>query len=593
MNPSPQQTDDWKYKVAHLTTIDLSLRYLVFPQLLAIRDLQAEAIGISAPGPHVKEIEAAGIRHIPLRSSTRGMDLVADVRASRELWRILRREHIDVLHTHNPKPGIYGRILGRLAGVPIVVNTVHGLYATPDDPWPKRALVYFLEALASRFSDVELVQSREDYDLLTRWRISPPRRTWLLGNGVDLDRFNSYRFSPRDRELTRKAVGAVTETVVVGIVGRLVAEKGYPELFEAAGQLDDRFLFVCIGPDDPSKSDALPRGMVEAAESAGVRFLGMRTDIDVLYNAMDLFVLPSHREGFPRAAMEAAAMGLPVIATNIRGCREVVSHNENGLLIPVGDVGALVEAIELLGADRDLRERMGEQSARRARQSFDESRVVATVMKAYSDAGRRRGLELVVLDEDLSIRRARLEDVARIARLHERGITTGFLPRLGHRFLTVLYRALIKWRGATVLVAGSPMPMGFVAGVDDTRAFNRYFIKRWGLVAALAALPRLLLPSVMRRAWQTLRYPGADEATAELLSMVVDSRVRRRRLGAALGRELLATMSEASVSSIRVVLGGSNGAAKALYRSLGFVPEGTIEVHPGETSLEMVWSAPG
>lgn len=148
-------------KVAHLTTVDLSLRYLVFSQMLAVRDAGGEAIGISAPGPWVDELEAAGIRHIPLHSSTRGMDIPADLRAARQLWKILRRENLDVLHTHNPKPGLYGRVLGRLAGVPIVVNTVHDLYATPDDPLPKRALFYALEAFASRFSDAELVQNPE------------------------------------------------------------------------------------------------------------------------------------------------------------------------------------------------------------------------------------------------------------------------------------------------------------------------------------------------------------------------------------------------------------------------------------------------
>ncbi len=136
-----------KVRVAHLTTVDLSLRYLVFPQLLAVRDAGGEAIGISAPGPWVADLEAAGNWRHPAALLDEGQMNLADVRAAKELWRILRRECFDILHTHNPKPGLYGRILGRLAGVPVVVNTVHGLYATTDDKWPKRALVYSLEAL--------------------------------------------------------------------------------------------------------------------------------------------------------------------------------------------------------------------------------------------------------------------------------------------------------------------------------------------------------------------------------------------------------------------------------------------------------------
>jgi lipopolysaccharide/colanic/teichoic acid biosynthesis glycosyltransferase len=382
-------------KVAHLTTVDLSLRYLVLPQLQAVVEEGGEALGISAPGPFVPDLEAVGVRHVPLTSSTRGMDLGADLRAAVELWRILRRERPDVLHTHNPKPGIYGRIVGRLAGVPLVVNTVHGLYAAPDDPLPRRLVVYGLEGIASRFSHVELVQNPEDLALLTRWRISAPGKTRLLGNGVDLARFDPSRFPPEERLRVRRELGIGDSQVVVGAVGRLVAEKGYPELFEAFEKIDDRFVLVVVGPDDPEKADALPVGMVAAARAAGVRLLGMRDDVDRLYAAMDLFVLPSHREGFPRAAMEAAATGLPVIATDIRGCREVVADGENGRLVPVRDVEALRQAIVSVGGDAAGRSAMGDASRRRALERFDERRVVRTVMDAYEPvrsrlAGRRR-----------------------------------------------------------------------------------------------------------------------------------------------------------------------------------------------------------
>jgi glycosyltransferase involved in cell wall biosynthesis len=186
-------------KVAHLTTVDLSLRYLVMPQLTAATRFGWEAIGISAPGPYVAELEAAGIRHIPLPTSSRGWGLRADLRAAGDLWRILREEKVDILHTHNPKPGLYGRILGRLAGVPIVVNTVHGLYATEDDATAKRAAVYLTEGVASRFSDAELVQSVEDLELMTRYHITRRHRSALLGNGVDLSRFDPERFGPEER----------------------------------------------------------------------------------------------------------------------------------------------------------------------------------------------------------------------------------------------------------------------------------------------------------------------------------------------------------------------------------------------------------
>lgn len=371
-------------KVAHLTTTDISLRYLVLAQLRAVRDAGAEAIGISAPGPFVEDLTREGIRHIPLPSSTRGMDPLADLRAITELWKVLRHERPLVLHVHNPKPGIYGRIVGRLAGIPIVVNTQHGLYATETDSWAKRLAVYSLEAVAARCSDAELVQNREDLALLRRWRIAPSAR--LVGNGVDLVRFDPDRFPTEARRVVRRELGIAEDRVVVGSVGRLVAEKGYLELLDAWERLDpDRFSLVVVGGEDPEKPDALGHELLERARASGVHLLGHRDDVDTLYAAMDIFVLASHREGFPRAAMEAAAMGLPLVATDVRGCREVVAHGRNGLLVPVRDPVALRAAVERIGSDPAQRAAMGRASRSIAAEHFDERAVVRRTLETYRE----------------------------------------------------------------------------------------------------------------------------------------------------------------------------------------------------------------
>jgi glycosyltransferase involved in cell wall biosynthesis len=385
---------DRPLRVAHLTTVDSSLWYLLRPQLRAVIEAGGEVVGISAPGPWVARLEADGVAHVALRSSTRGWNLRADLRSAVDLWRIVRRERFDVLHTHNPKPGIYGRIVGRLARVPIVVNTNHGLFFT-DGRWARRTMVLALEAVAARFSDTELIQNPEDLALLTRWRLNPRRRTRLLGNGVDLSRFRAPA-DDAERSQARARLGARPDQIVVGMVGRLVAEKGYPELFDAARALGPRFLVVCIGPDDPEKADALSRAEIEAAASGGVRFLGLRDDVDLLYRGMDVFVLPSHREGFPRAAMEAAASGLPVVATDVRGCRQVVDDGATGRLVPVGSPSDLADAIRALGDDSDRRQEMGAAAVRRAHRHFDERRVVEIVLDAYRRVAERKGLPLPV-----------------------------------------------------------------------------------------------------------------------------------------------------------------------------------------------------
>lgn len=584
------------FRVAHLTTVDLSLRFLVMPQLLAVVDAGGQAVGISSPGPWVEDLTSRGIRHIPLEDSTRGMNPLKDLKAALQLWRVLRREEFTVLHTHNPKPGLYGRVLGRLAGVPLVVNTMHGFYATEDDSFWNRAVVYTLEAIASRFSDVELHQNPEDLELAKRLRIVPRKRGSLLGNGVDLSRFDGTTVDADTRTKIRAELGVTDSEIVIGIVGRLVAEKGYPELFEAFAGLDERFRLVVVGPDDPDKPDALPRELIESATSAGVMFLGMRTDVHELYTAMDLFVLPSHREGFPRAAMEAAASGLPLVVTNIRGCRQVVDDGVNGTLVPVQDPEALREAIQIVGADADRRIEMASASRIKAQNEFDERRIVEIVMSSYRVGLVAKGLghllpESMVTTSASTVRPATAEDAAAIAGLHVTELSTGFLPRLGHRFMTVLYEAMISWKGATVLVvADDAGPVGFISGVTSTGSFYKYFLRQYGFRAVWAAAPKLL--ANLGRAWESFRYGSEEVAVpAELLSLAVAERARGRGLGFTLGEELLTAMQEMGCEAVRVVVAEENVAAIGAYEKMGFAEPTTIEVHRGEKSRMMVWRA--
>jgi glycosyltransferase involved in cell wall biosynthesis len=371
-------------RLLHLTTTDISLELLLGPQLSAFIDAGYEVHAASASGPFVEAIERRGVIFHGLEHSTRSMSLLSDVRAASETFRLFRELRPDIVHTHNPKPGIYGRVAGRLARVPVVVNTVHGLYAQPTDPLPRRAIVYGLERFAAAFSHAELVQNSEDLRLLKRLRV-PSRRLYSLGNGIDLERFVP---NPAARSAVRAELGLDDEAVVLGAVGRLVSEKGYPELFEAAATVTaahDTALFLVAGPHEPDKADAMTSAQMDSAADAGVRFLGHRSDVEALYPAFDIYVLASHREGFPRSAMEAAASGLPLVVTDIRGCREVVDDGVNGLLVPVNDPAALAEALNALVTDSDLRRRLAAGSITKAARSFDQQNVIDTTLAVYDD----------------------------------------------------------------------------------------------------------------------------------------------------------------------------------------------------------------
>jgi glycosyltransferase involved in cell wall biosynthesis len=367
-------------RLVHVTTTDISLALLLGPQLRAFADAGYDVIGVSAPGPFVEQLRAAGIEHEPLRHATRAVAPYRDAAALVELRRLFRRLRPDIVHTHNPKPGLYGRLAARWAGVPAVVNTVHGLYATADDGRAKRAVVYRLERLAARCSQAELVQNPEDMATLAAIGV-PAAKLHLLGNGVDLDRFRPPTADQRSR--ARADLGVGDDDVVVGVVGRLVREKGYPELFQAAGVVPVPVVFVVAGPDDDAKADAITASDRATAEANGVRLLGFRHDVERLYHAMDVYVLASHREGFPRSAMEASASGLPIVATDIRGCRQVVDHGRTGLLVPPRDPAGLAAAITRLATDATLRLALGRAGQDKAIDQFDQQAVIDRTLAVY------------------------------------------------------------------------------------------------------------------------------------------------------------------------------------------------------------------
>ena len=372
-------------RLVHVTSSDISLALLLGPQLRAFADAGMEVFGVSAPGPFVERLTASGITHVPLRHATRSVSVGHDVLALYELERLFRRLRPDIVHTHNPKPGLYGRIAARTAGVPGVVNTVHGLYAAPEDPRGRRAVVYALERIAATCSDVELFQNPEDLEVMRRLGV-PSERLVLLGNGIDLRRFGSAP-SPEASTRARRSLGVDDSAVVVGTVGRLVWQKGFRELFHAARRLRssvEDLVFVVVGPEDTAKGDALGPDDIAAARAIGnVVFTGHRDDVEDLYPGFDMFVLPSYREGFPRSAMEAAAYGLPVIATDIRGCRQVVDHDVTGLLVPVHDGDALAAAIAALAADPARRSAMGARARTKAEAEFDDRTVIERTLAAY------------------------------------------------------------------------------------------------------------------------------------------------------------------------------------------------------------------
>jgi glycosyltransferase involved in cell wall biosynthesis len=368
-------------RVAHLTTVDMSLALLLGRELEIDVENGLETFGVSAPGPYVEHVTRLGVTHVPIPSLTRSWAPGSDLRAARDLAVALRRLDLDVLHTHNPKTGILGRVLGRALRIPVVVNTCHGIWASSIERRLGRAAVLAVEGMAARFSHFELYQNAEDCNALARW--TRDDRTRVVGNGVDLSRFRSDEES---RARVRLELGVGPSEVLVGGVGRVVGEKGVHEFAAAARALGERARFVWVGPSDPDKLDG------DIGQLDGVQWLPARSDMPAVYSALDVFVLPSFREGFSRSSMEAAACGLPMVLSDIRGCREIGEHGTHLLLVPPGDADALTSAVARLIGDPAYRAELGQRAQSRAMTAFDQTDVVAASFAAYAEVAARRRL---------------------------------------------------------------------------------------------------------------------------------------------------------------------------------------------------------
>jgi ribosomal protein S18 acetylase RimI-like enzyme len=428
----------------------------------------------------------------------------------------------------------------------------------------------------------------------------------LLGNGIDLGRFDRDSISAAEAQAARADLGAHASTdVVVGVVGRLVREKGLQEVFEAARLIRrdiPAIRFVVIGPEEPQKSASLTYGDRACAAAAGVRFLGEREDVVRLYRGMDVFVQASHREGFPRSAMEAAAMGLPIVATDIRGCRQVVDDGITGLLVPPRDPAALADAVVALAVDPDRRAEMSAAGRRKARQHFDQQRCIDITLRTYrslldrasepSSEGRLRTNAHMSQPRREDLRLAEPADVAVVATLHRAGLPNGFLPTLGARPLEYLYGHIVRSPEAFVLVAEDEGGVsGFAAVAADTQSLYRNFLRRRGVAAALVAAPAVL--RAPRQVWETVRYGTRPDTTglpsAEILAVVVAERARGTGVAQSLLAVALEELRVRGIPAARVVTATGNTSALRLYEHAGFRRERQTEVHRGVPQQVLVW----
>lgn len=378
--------EEKKIKICQITSIDLTVRFLLLRQIQFLKKQGFEVFAVCSRGKWVEEIEDEGVKIKTIKIKRRIRPL-SDLLTFFKLLFYFEEENFDIVHTHTPKAGLLGQIAAKIAGVPIIINTIHGYYFNENTNFLKRKFFILMEKISGLFSDLIFFQSKEDMGTCIRERIANPSKIRFLGNGINLKRFNSQRFSSEFIEKKKKILGSPSQTKIIGVVGRLVKEKGYIELFEAFKKVLEKFpqtLLLIVGPPDPEKRDCLkPEIVNEYGIGNRVKFLGLRKDIEEIYPLMDIFVLPSWREGFPRSVLEASAMAKPVVATNIRGCREAVENGKTGLFVPVKNPEKLAEAIIYLLENPEKAKEIGRRGKEKAQKEFDEDQVFDRINKEY------------------------------------------------------------------------------------------------------------------------------------------------------------------------------------------------------------------
>ena len=302
-------------------------------------------------------------------------------------YRFFKKEQFDIVHTHTPKACFLGQLAAFFAGVPVRVATIHGLYFQKDSSWQKKIIFVPIEKIIAKIVHKAFSVNREDVAFLINHKIYPPGKVIYVGGGIDLQKFDPGRFSQEFVAQKKREIDISLNAKVVGIVARLVREKGFIPLFAAFAQILKRFpntVLLVIGPEESEKRDALDTAIVNKYGIQNkVLFLGERTDVIELYSLMDVFALPSYREGLGLSILEASAMKRPVVASDIRGCREAVDDKKTGFLVPSNNPKKLAEAIMYILSHPKEAKAMGEEGRKKVEREYDQDAVFELLRKEY------------------------------------------------------------------------------------------------------------------------------------------------------------------------------------------------------------------
>ena len=374
-------------RVAHFAIAPTFVAKIMIHDLRRLKSV-SDAVIITTAGEELEAVRAEGFRIFTVKAS-RKLSPLLDPITIRQVSRVLRAERVDVLHTYTPKAGLLGQIAGAMVGVKKRIHSCRGLLYTPGMPVTLETMFRITDSLTNRLASRVIYVSSADRTLSIKEGLCPEQKAVYTGSGIDLDHFSRGRFDGSSRIATRKRLGIDEDATLILTVGRFVDEKGYRELGSAAKSIARQHpgvKFVWVAPVLEGEERSLPDDyLATQGLSSIVLRLGLQADVAELYAAADLLVHPSYREGVPRAVMEAAAMGVPIVASDIPGCREVLQSESEAFFCKPRDIVSLTEAIDrALANPADARAR-ARAAYERVRSEFDQNRLTARVWAVYRE----------------------------------------------------------------------------------------------------------------------------------------------------------------------------------------------------------------
>lgn len=353
-----------KIKIIRISTIPLSLNILLKGQLRFLSKF-FEVIGISSSGEDLEEVhQREGIKTIAV-DMERGISPLKDIISLFKLYKQFKREKPIIVHSITPKAGLLSMLAGKMTGIPVRIHTFTGLIFPTKTGLIQRVLIAMDRLLCWSATNIYPEGNGVKNDLINYKITSKPLKVLAEGNvnGIDLDYYNPSRISETQRKNLKQQLGIKKEVFVFIFVGRLVGDKGINELVQAFKQTlshsnPQTSKLLLVGPLESELDPLQPEILTEIETNPDIISVGYQKDVRPYFAIADVLVFPSYREGFPNVVIQAGAMELPSIVSDINGCNEIVVKEKNGIIIPAKDSEALFWAMQKIMNDKSYYEQL-------------------------------------------------------------------------------------------------------------------------------------------------------------------------------------------------------------------------------------------